>query len=209
MKPVVFCDFDGTITSLDTIVYLTEHAGTDPGLRHQAFEKILSGEWSVYQAIEVEMRSVCLSWQEAVALLTSNIHIDPFFEGFVAWARASGLDVRIVSSGMQPVVDLFVGHLALETYAHPVEIRSDGWRYRPDPLKQKVRVLRQARSSGAPLIYVGDGTSDVCALPFADQVFATKYLAHYCEEHGIVYCAFESFADVQAQLGEWLIAKGE
>ena len=200
MEPVIFCDFDGTITNLDTIVFLTENAGADPALREQTLPKIVAGEWTVYEAIEMQMKNLHLSWQEAVSLLTSKVHIDPSFEDFVKWAHGHQIPVKIVSSGMLPIIDLFIGHLNLEIYAHPVQVRRKGWRYTPDPEKMKVAVLQKARKDYKPLIYVGDGTSDVCALPFTDLVFAKRYLAEYCKEYEIPYFYFDNFTEVQSEL---------
>ena len=204
MEPIIFCDFDGTITNLDTIVFLTENAGADPALREQTLPKIVTGEWTVYEAIEIQMKNLHLSWKEAVSLLTSEVHIDPSFEDFVKWAHGRQIAVKVVSSGMLPIIDLFIGHLNLETYAHPVQIRREGWRYTPDPKRMKVAVLQKARESYKPLIYVGDGTSDVCALPFADFVFAKRYLAEHCKEYEIPYFSFDSFTEIQSELCERL-----
>ena len=38
----VFCDFDGTITNLDSIVFLTERFGGGPDFRESILSKIVS-----------------------------------------------------------------------------------------------------------------------------------------------------------------------
>ena len=196
----VFCDFDGTITSHDSIVFLTERFGGGHGLRAGALSRIKSGEWSVFEAIQHELATVTISWEEAVRVLQEKIKVDPFFEGFVAWCRERSLRIQVVSSGMRPVVELFVGHLGLDIYAHPVSISPQGWRYRPDPAMMKVTVLEEARRNSERLIYVGDGTSDVCAVPFIDDLFAKRYLAEYCTANGVPHMPFDTFADVQREL---------
>ena len=200
----VFCDFDGTITSYDSIVFLTERFGGGPGYRSDAFSRIKSGEWSVYEAIEHELASVTISWEEAVRALKANIEVDSFFEDFVAWCRDRSLQIQIVSSGMRPVVELFLGHLGLQIYAHPVTISGRGWHYQPDANVMKVPVLEKARQNTERLIYVGDGTSDVCAIPYVDDLFAKRYLADYCQSNGVPYIPFDSFEDVQERLGALL-----
>ncbi len=196
----VFCDFDGTITSHDSIVFLTERFGGGPGFRSDAFSRIKSGEWSVHDAIAHELASVKISWAEAVQVLTANIKVDSFFEEFVSWCDERSLRIRVVSSGMRPVVELLIGHLGLEVYAHPVTISAEGWRYQPDPSMMKVPVLEEARRHSERLVYIGDGTSDVCAIPYVDDLFAKRYLADYCEENGVPYIPFDTFRDVQKRL---------
>ena len=196
----VFCDFDGTITSHDSIVFLTERFGGGHAFRSGARSRIKSGEWSVFEAIEHELATVTISWEEAVQVLKANIKIDAFFGEFVAWCHKRSLRIQVVSSGMRPVVELFVGHLGLEIYAHPVTISPQGWHYQPDPAVMKVPVLEKARRHTERLIYVGDGTSDVCAIPYVDDLFAKRYLAEYCDANGVPYIPFDTFADVQQRL---------
>lgn len=200
----VFCDFDGTITTRDSIVFLTEQFGAGRKYRSGALARIKSGEWSVHQAIERELATVKISWLEAVGALREAIELDPFFEHFIIWAREKNLSVQVISSGMRPVVDLFVGHLGLEIHAHPVEISSSGWRYTPISELKKVPVLKKVRKDCDRLIYVGDGTSDVCVIPYVDLLFAKKYLAEYCRQEGVDYVPFETFDDVRRHLATLL-----
>ena len=200
----IFCDFDGTITNRDSIVFLTEFYGGGRGYRSTALARIESGEWSVHEAIAHELASVKISWEQAVPILQSEITLDPFFEGFVSWSRRRSLPLRVVSSGMRPVVELFLGHLGLEIYAHPVKISTDGWLYRTDPASMKVTVLKKEHGNAGSLVYIGDGTSDVCAIPYADHLFAKRYLAEYCEKNGVPYFPFDDFEDVKRQLKEIL-----
>ena len=196
----VFCDFDGTITSHDSIVFLTERFGAGHGFRSGALSRIKSGEWSVFEAIEHELATVTISWAAAARVLKANIKVDAFFEEFVAWCHKRSLRIQVVSSGMLPVVELFVGHLELEIYAHPVTISPQGWHYQPDTEAMKAPVLEAARRHTERLIYVGDGTSDVCAIPYVDDLFAKRYLAEYCEANGVPYIPFDTFRDVQKRL---------
>ena len=196
----ICCDFDGTITSRDSIVFLTENYGGGHRFRSDALDRIQSGEWSVCEAIENELASVKISWEEVVPVLKKEITVDPFFVSFVSWTRQQEISLRIVSSGMRPVIELFVGHLGLEVYAHSVEIDTDGWHYRADPKMMKDRVLAKVRSDVEQLVYIGDGTSDLCAIPYADHLFAKRYLAKHCEENSICYYPFDTFDDVRSQL---------
>ena len=201
----VFCDFDGTITSQDSIVFLTERFGGGPGFRSGALARIKSGEWSVFEAIEYELASVTISWEEAARVLRAKIKVDSFFEDFVAFCNERSLRIQVVSSGMRPVVELFIGHLGLEIYAHPVTISAQGWHYQPDATVMKVPVLEEARRHTKRLIYVGDGTSDVCAIPYVDDLFAKRYLADYCQANGVPYIPFDTFDDVQRELERRLL----
>jgi len=120
-------DFDGTITTKDTIVYVTEKFGAGEEFRTRVVDEIKSGEVTVFRGIQLELETVKASWEQAVKLLREDVEVDPEFENFVAWTRAKDLPLTILSSGMMPVVQLFTGHLGLPTYAHRLEVTPEGW----------------------------------------------------------------------------------
>jgi 2-hydroxy-3-keto-5-methylthiopentenyl-1-phosphate phosphatase len=54
--------------------------------------------------------------------------------------------------------------------------------------------------SGDPVVYIGDGYSDRCAVELADRVFARDSLAEYLDSLGRPYEPFETLSDVVAAL---------
>ncbi len=203
----VFCDFDGTITQRDTIVFLTEELGGGPRFRKQALQDIHTGAISVYEAIGRELATVTASWQEASEKLLKEIAIDPAFPEFVEWCRSRGWPLAVVSSGIEAVLHLYLGELDVPLYAHPVEFSRDGWVYRRRADVNKESLLRAARKEPGEIVYVGDGTSDVQVLPYVDRLFAKAYLADYCRTNGIDFEPFETFRDVQRRLGRLAIGE--
>ncbi len=202
----VFCDFDGTITDRDSIVFLTERFGAGGDFRRDIFGQLASGRITVFEAIERELATVKISWTEAKTALLANVSVDPTFEAFVRWCRRLGFPVSVVSSGLEPVVSLFLAGLDVPLYAHPVEIRDTGWVYRKREDREKTVLLKAAAGQGE-IVYAGDGASDLKALPYVDLLFAKHYLADYCESHQIQYFRFASFADIQSCLAR-LVAAG-
>lgn len=195
----VYCDFDGTITNRDTIVFLTEKFGGGESFRQNIFKQIVSGKMTVFEAIDAEIASVRISWEEAVAALKDEIHVDPNFPNFVEWTNRHGFYLAVVSSGMRPVIDLFLGDLGIPIFAHQVKVSEKGWQYRFDPSMKKTELLNQVPKTDF-VVYVGDGTSDVEVVPMVDLLFATSYLADYCTRNKIPFVPFDSFADVRSHL---------
>ncbi len=195
----VFCDFDGTVTDRDSIVFLTEEFGGGAEFRRDIFDQLASGRITVFEAIQRELATVKISWDEARAALLANISVDPSFEAFVNWCRRHGFPVSVVSSGLEPVVSLFLADMDIPLFAHPVEILDTGWVYRKRDDHDKTVLLRAAAGQGR-IVYAGDGASDLKALPYADFLFATRYLADYCQAREIPFFRFESFADIQRGL---------
>jgi len=197
----IYCDFDGTITDRDTIVFLTERFGAGPEFRRKIVDRISNGEISVFEAVRRELETVHADWDTAVAALREAVHMDPYFEAFVAWCRSQGWEPAVVSSGMEPVVRLFLGHLKLPTAAHRVTPSPDGWRYEMVPEADKERILASL-PAGDFVVYVGDGTSDVSVIPYVDLLFAKRgrYLDRWCKRHGVAAQSFESFREVREHL---------
>ncbi len=195
----VFCDFDGTITNRDSIVFLTERFGGGPDFREDVLFKIVSGEMTVFEAIEQELATVSAGWQEALAVLQAEISVDPFFGDFVVWCRDRRIPLAVLSSGMRPVVEAFVGRFRVPIFAHSVEISSSGWRYRRVEQNDKQSLL-DSLPEGDEVVYVGDGTSDVAVIPFVDHLFAKegRYLAEHCRINGVAFTSFRNFAEIQA-----------
>jgi 2-hydroxy-3-keto-5-methylthiopentenyl-1-phosphate phosphatase len=51
-------------------------------------------------------------------------------------------------------------------------------------------------------VYIGDGTSDVKVIPYADVLFAKhgRFLAEYCAEEDIPFICFQNFAEVLEEM---------
>ncbi len=197
----IFCDFDGTITNRDSIVFLTERYGGGSVFRRRILEEIQSGKLSVFEAIESELASVKIGWEEAVKGLTESIQIDPDFPAFVLWCRNQDFPLTVVSSGIRPVINLFIEEWKLPVYAHEVEPDPSGWRYKRLKDQEKLVIVQKAMAEGQTA-YIGDGASDVKVAPLVDLLFARRgfYLAHYCQTEGIPFVPFSSFRDVQEHL---------
>ncbi|GAB4240622.1 MAG: hypothetical protein Kow00109_15760 [Acidobacteriota bacterium] len=195
----VFCDFDGTITERDTIVFLTERFGAGPEFRRAVLERITRGEISVFEAVRLELETVRVDWNTAVETLRREVRVDPYFEPFVRWAREQGITPEIVSSGMRPIVELYVGHLGLPIYAHEVTPSPGGWRYAKVEAADKQRILEQACGRGF-VVYVGDGASDVSVADLVDLLLAKRgrYLERWCRERNRSFISYADFRDVQA-----------
>ena len=127
--------------------------------------------------------------------------MDPTFACFVDWCRDAGLPLTVLSSGMEPVVRLFVGEFGIPFFAHPLEVSQEGWAYRRNPQHDKKTILNSAKRAGE-IVFIGDGTSDVAAVEYTDVLFAKQgqFLAEYCRDEGIPFHPFTDFRDVQVVL---------
>ena len=198
-------DFDGTITTRDTIVYVTEQFGAGEDFRLRIVNDIKSGKISVFQGISMELETVKVSWEEAVSTLRANVFLDRGFEEFVEWSKKESYPLTVLSSGMTPVVELYVGQLDIPIYAHKLEASSGGWNFEVIEEHRKEIVLDSIRKKG-PIVYIGDGTSDLAAIPFAELLFARRgrYLEAYCRDNRIPCVPYSDFNEVRTFLVDWI-----
>ena len=198
-------DFDGTITTRDTIVYVTEVFGAGEDFRARVVDDIKTGKISVFEGIRLELDSVKATWEEAVQSMKENVSLDPGFEDFVAWCGGESLPLTILSSGMTPVVELYTAHLGLPIFAHKLTVTPAGWQFEVTEENRKEKVLEEIGRKG-PIVYIGDGTSDLSAIPFAELLFARRgrYLEAYCRENKIPFLPYDDFNEVRESLAGWM-----
>jgi 2-hydroxy-3-keto-5-methylthiopentenyl-1-phosphate phosphatase len=204
---IVFVDFDGTITDVDTFDALVRDAAGD-ATWNAIDGELLAGKITLRSALEQQAASVRYTKSQALAFLEANANVDPAFALFVAAARSHGVAVRVVSSGIATVI-----HHALEragvdvpVLANDVDFSPSGWTMSFVDASanghDKAAHVRAARAAGEVTVYIGDGISDFEAALVADRRFAKKNrtLEAYCRERGVACTGFTSFAEIERAL---------
>ncbi len=212
-KELILCDFDGTISAQD-IGYIL-------------IDRFSSGNW---EAIDRDFCDGKIGSKEAYSRIAeiiggdkSNIlhfvqehsTIDASFPAFYRYCREKGIDIKIVSDGLDFYIRkiLEIHHLSeIPFYANQIHFR-DGegidisFPYSSEECGRcgtcKKKIVQVHREDYASIYFVGNGLSDRCAAREADFVFAKSSLYHYCTKNGIT-CHF--FVDFQ-EIGNYLKKK--
>ncbi|KAK6352767.1 hypothetical protein TWF696_004769 [Orbilia brochopaga] len=221
---IVFSDWDGTITTIDSNDYLTDNLGFGLAKRKELNEEILSGRLTFRDAFVEMLASVKTPLPECIEILKRNIPLDPGFAAFYAWCRSANVPVIVVSSGMLPIIKALLSSYLdspsdsspsassdLEIYANDVTVAADGtWTiaYR-DPESgfghDKSRTIRKYTTETTypagqrpKFFYCGDGVSDLSAARETDLLFAKKGkdLITYCVKEGVPFTVFEDFTEI-------------
>ena len=219
---LVMCDFDGTVTLVDTglavfkALELTEAWYWEDLWRDGEIDsmKCLTEQWALVKLPPDELLE-----------LIDGLALDERFPEFVRRARAAGAQVVIVSDGLDFYLDRMLERLGFVICAGDPEPDDDGclarfvntavltdegieisFPYRNEYCNQcgncKTTHLKRLRGSYQRIIYIGDGYSDKCAAEHADVVFAKHSLARLLTEKDVPYLPFESFDDImEATLG--------
>lgn len=201
------CDFDGTISPHDVGAEFVRTFS--PGHDHERaalFEAWRRGAIGSRELARSECRLVRATAAEAESF-ASGYAIDPHVAGFVAEAEALGEPVLVVSDGYDFYIRSLLAAAGLDRLsrrANRLRFESEG-RVTPEFPHDggcgrcgncKAVHVRALAASGRTTVLVGDGYSDRCAAPLVDHVVARGALAAWCDESGIAWSPFESFADV-------------
>ncbi|MGD0127766.1 MAG: MtnX-like HAD-IB family phosphatase [Terriglobia bacterium] len=220
VQPVVFTDFDGTITQRDVTDEILAQ------LAHPSWREV-ELEWTrgligSRECLERQIALVDTSAEELDALIDA-VPIDPAFASFYRFTHQRGVPLHVLSEGFDYVIARVLKRAGM---IDPVRngmqvfssaLRVEGRRLIPSfphssPLCEhgcgtcKAALLRRLGEGMHPIIFVGDGLSDRFAVDEADVVFAKRQLLAYCQEHGKACRAFNTFADVEQAVASLLDA---
>jgi 2,3-diketo-5-methylthio-1-phosphopentane phosphatase len=210
-SPIVFTDFDGTVTQLDVTDEILAQ------LAHPSWREI-EQEWTrgligSRECLERQIALVDASADELHALIDA-VPIDPTFAAFYRFARKRGIPLYVLSEGFDYWIERILkragvnGPVRNGTHMFSSALRLEGRRLIPSfphsaqPCEHgcatcKATLIRRLGKGNYPVIFVGDGLSDRFAVDEADVVFAKRQLLAYCQEHGKACRPFSTFADVE------------
>lgn len=209
-KPIIYCDFDGTITLKDTLVHILDTFGS-PHWRDIEL-RVKNGEIGCAVSLVEEFDTFHGSWDQVQKSLLDHISIDTTFTGFLGFCRSNDIEFIVLSGGFGQFIDLVFtkeGVDGVRYYSNEIFFKNHkaelNYPYFNDQCgscghckTSHVRISR--RDNYFPIIYIGDGTTDRCPVREADLVFAKDSLARYCRRNDIDYVPWSDFSDIQAYL---------
>jgi 2-hydroxy-3-keto-5-methylthiopentenyl-1-phosphate phosphatase len=204
----ILCDFDGTISPVDTVDFLLERLA-DPSWRLLE-DQWIRGEIDSRQCMAAQVALVRGGWP-AINRALEEVRLDPGFAGFASWCRESGIALRVVSEGIEQVIRCLLrreGILVDEVWASRLVEGVGG--------DLALRFATAGKTlCGAALckcalvtsaeprpfrVLIGDGRSDFCVAHRADLVFACSKLAIHCAQNDIAFVPFLGFDAVRGFL---------
>jgi 2,3-diketo-5-methylthio-1-phosphopentane phosphatase len=208
----VLCDFDGTVTSEDTVDLLLERLA-DPAWRALE-ERWVRGEIGDRECMAGQV-ALIHGGAAAIRRVLDDVQVEPTFAAFVTWCRRRGIRLRIVSGGIDVVIRELLARekVSVDEIWAPRLLERRGGRLAlefPAPVGRsrcgsdfcKCRLFEP--STPRPIrILIGDGRSDFCCAHWADRVFARSQLSAHCRAHGIEFVPFETFAEIRRTIERW------
>ncbi|WP_124727884.1 2-hydroxy-3-keto-5-methylthiopentenyl-1-phosphate phosphatase [Staphylospora marina] len=206
-QPVIFCDFDGTVTESDNIIAIMKRFAP-PGWE-AIKDDVLARRVSVREGVGRMFSLLPVSLKDdIVSFVLENAKIRDGFREFLSFVREEEIPFFIVSGG----IDFFV-HPVLEGIVERDRIFCNGSDFSGETIRIlwphacdghcrndcglcKPAILRGYDPQTFHRIVIGDSITDLQAAKLAEEVYATDFLAKKCREYGIAYTPFESFHDI-------------
>lgn len=210
-KPIVFFDFDNTITMGDVIDDMLERYSIN--FKWQELEKMWKdGKIGSRQCLEGQMEGIRITKRELDKYL-AKVKIDPYFKVLLKYLRSKNIKTLIVSDNFDYILWRILKNNNINNqvvYANSV--RFDNNRLKtvfPYSNKKcgdcghcKQTTILANKDKGSVSFYVGDGQSDICGSQQADIVFAKDSLKKYFIKERKPHVPFENLKDVYCYLKE-------
>ena len=217
--PILFLDFDGTISRRDAVDAILE-AYADP--KWLTFEdEWRAGRIGSRDCLRTQMSLVRASRKQIDTLL-DEIGIDEGLLALLEMCAMQHVPVHIISDGFDYCIRRILSGAGKRVAAllrggrfcaAHLESRGNVWRTEFPFFHQtcghgcatcKPAVMRLLNKTNGSAIFVGDGLSDRYAVESADLVFAKEGLAAYCSANSIEHNPYQNLGDVSAQIDRWL-----
>ncbi len=207
-KPVIFSDFDGTITLKDNIVAILKHF--DPPGWEELVTRTVSGELSIREGVSRMFELFPSSMEDEIRrYVVEHAGIRPGFRELLHYCKERDIEFHVTSGGIDFFLLPLLQPYAIERnhiYCNESDFSGDRirivWPHTCDDEcgkdcgMCKPRVLRRYAPDKYVRILIGDSLTDFEAARIADVIFARSHLADRCRELGYPFFAYETFYDV-------------
>ena len=220
--PILFLDFDGTISRRDAVDAILETYADPRWLTFEA--EWCAGRIGSRDCLRAQMSLVRASRKQIDALL-DEIGIDEDLVSLLEMCAMRDIPAHIISDGFDYCIRRILSgadkRIAAflrggRVCAAHLESRGHLWRTEFPFFHQtcghgcatcKPAVMRLLNKTNAPAIFVGDGLSDRYAVESADLVFAKDALAEYCSANSIEHTRYQNLGEVAAHMDRWLAGR--
>lgn len=218
-RPVIFCDFDGTITENDNIIAIVKHF--DPPGWDAIVDQILKRERSIRDGVgELFSLLPTAKREEITQFAIEQARIRSGFAEFLELIRKQEIEFLVTSGGIDffvyPILEPFaIDHKSI--YCNGSDFSGERiritWPHSCDEHCTndcgmcKTRIIRQYPEEAYFRIVIGDSVTDLEAAKIADLIFARSHLAEHCEKTGTPYIPYETFHEIGEYMEKEVVSK--
>ena len=212
-KPIIFSDFDGTITERDVIIMIMEKFALPEWVEIK--DKILyKRSITLKDGVEKPFSLIDSSKKkEIIEFVRKEAKVRAGFDEFLDFCKKENIEFNVVSGGL----DFFVESV-LEKHKDKLKIFCNSGSFKSEKIKIdykylpkdctscgdcgccKIEIIENYPKDEFIRILIGDSLTDLAASKVADIVFARGDLIKYLEQENIPHIPFESFHEVKEKL---------
>ncbi|MBD2576716.1 HAD-IB family phosphatase [Oscillatoria sp. FACHB-1406] len=213
-QPVVFCDFDGTITAVETFAGMLKALA--PEVAARVMPELYARRMTLRDGVREMLEALPSDRYAEVIGYADNKPVREGFLEFVAFLQEREIPFVIVSGGVRAMVERVVNRLEVKgqplrnlvTEIVGVRVETDGEFLRVPPqafegeteLVAKVRVME--KYSGREWVAIGDSVTDINMAIAANRVFARDRLLDYLETEGKSCIPWNNFFDIRDRFSQ-------
>lgn len=208
---IVFCDFDGTITTKDNIMSIM--SAFAPPEWETIKDQILAQERSIRDGVGELFTLIPTSKKAEIQAFVAQATIRPGFANFVDETNRSNIPLHVVSGGIDFFVEPMLAPYPINgaLYCNGSDFNGETievtWPHACDSLCTndcgccKPSILRQYPADQYERIVIGDSITDLEAAKLADHIFVCgDFLEEKCQQLQLTYTRFTDFSTVIDQL---------
>lgn len=208
LSKVVFCDFDGTITAIETFAGMLKEFS--PELSAELMPKMYHRQISLRVGVRQILESISSTCYSDILAYAQDKPIRAGLAEFLDFLQVQKVPFVVVSGGLREMVEMVLIREGLlnkvsAIFAVDIDLNSPQLKVCSDfedqtELVAKVKVM--AQYSVDESIAIGDSLTDINMASAADLVFARDRLIDYMEAEHKPYIPWHDFTDIQNYLAK-------
>lgn len=212
-RPIIFSDFDGTITNRDVIITIMERFAPPEWVEIK--DKILY-ERTIPLKKGIEMLFDLIDSNKKAEIedyIKNTVTLRDGFADFISFCKENKIEFNVLSGGLDfhimPILKDFLSDIKI--YCSKANFNSGKIKidhpYLPKNCSLcgdcgccKIEIIEKFKKEEIYSIVIGDSLTDLAPSRIADLVFARGDLKKYLDEEEIKYIAFDTFFDIKQML---------
>jgi 2-hydroxy-3-keto-5-methylthiopentenyl-1-phosphate phosphatase len=202
VKPIVFCDFDGTITAQETFVAVLKQFS--PELAAKLIPQMYELKITLREGVRQILESIPSSQLPEIIEFAQSQPIRAGFSEFLDFLESQNIQFVIISGGLRVMVETVLGKELIKkvTAIHAIDVDTTGSHFRvisnyegETELVDKVKVMSLYATEQQ--IAIGDSVTDLNMALNVPVVFARDRLKAYLDQRQKPYIDWQDFWEIR------------
>jgi 2-hydroxy-3-keto-5-methylthiopentenyl-1-phosphate phosphatase len=205
VKPIVFCDFDGTITAQETFVAVLKQFS--PELAAELIPQMYALKITLREGVRRILESIPSSKLPEIIEFAQSQAMRAGFPEFLDFLESKNIEFVIISGGLRVMVETVLGKQLIKKVAaiHAIDVDTTGSHLQvissyegETELVDKVKVMSLYETQQA--IAIGDSVTDLNMALNVPLVFARDRLKVYLDERQKSYIDWHDFWEIRENI---------